>query len=119
MHGALVIDWGRSITGREGKGLEVFTQTLAHFDHLAKKGRVAGHHEYFRVVGPAGGMMVIEGELDELMKIQAEDDTRRLLLKANAIVDDLRVSICSGGTEASLQQDVQRYAESMQDLGYM
>ena len=43
MNGALIVTWGSNVPGREAKGLEVFGKALAHFDELAKKGRIHGH----------------------------------------------------------------------------
>ena len=69
MNGALIITWGSNVPGREAKGLEVFGKALAHFDELAKKGRIHGHKEYLALTGNVdrlAGFMVIEGPVEEL-----------------------------------------------------
>ena len=43
MNGAIVIRWGASVPGREGKSLEVFGQAIERFEGLTKTGRVHGH----------------------------------------------------------------------------
>src|SRR5262252_300155 len=84
MNGALIVTWGSNVPGREAKGLEVFGKALAHFDELAKKGRIHGHKEYVTLTGNVdqlAGVMVIEGPVDELLKIQTEEKTRELLIE--------------------------------------
>ena len=85
MNGALIITWGGNVPGREAKGLEVFGKALAYFDELAKTGRVHGHKEYISLTGnidEVAGTMVVEGSVEELLKIQAEEKTRVLLTEA-------------------------------------
>src|SRR5258705_11528904 len=85
MNGAVLIRWGASIPNREAAGLDVFGKTVARFEELAKSGRVHGHQEYFSVTGRNGGVIMIERELDELMKILVGDETIRLTEHAKAI----------------------------------
>ncbi|HEY7176347.1 MAG TPA: hypothetical protein VH442_15635, partial [Micromonosporaceae bacterium] len=68
MNGAVKISWGASVPGREATGLTVFGDAIAYFEGMSKQGRVHGHREYFSVAGGFGGFMMIDGELDELMK---------------------------------------------------
>ena len=122
MTGAVMISWGAGVPGREAKGLEVFGKALAHYDDLAKQGRIHGHREYFALtgnVGERGGFMVIDGELDELLKIQIEPDTIKLLTEADAIVSNFTVTICAGGTESAVQEQVGMFTEALSGLGYM
>lgn len=119
MNGAIIISWGAPVRGRETKSLEVFATALAHFEHLFKQGRIHAHKEYFNVTGAAGGKMIVEGQLDELLKIQVEENTRRVIIQAEAIVEDFNVQILTGGSDATVQQQVQTFAETLQGLGYM
>jgi hypothetical protein len=122
MNGAIVVSWGAPVRGRETKGLETFGQALAHFDALAKKGRVHGHHEYISVTGNASklsGFQIIDGELTELQKILTEDDTQRLILRAQNIVENFTVQLFTGGSESAIQHEMTRYAEVAQEQGYL
>lgn len=119
MTGATVITWGQSVPGREAKGLEVFGKALAHFEGLAKQGRIQGHKEYFALTGRVGGTMVVEGEVDELAKILTEEDTIRLNAEAAAIVQDFAITLCAGGSDQAVGQTVTQYQESLRGLGYM
>lgn len=120
MTGAVVISWGNAIPGREAKALEVFGKALAYFEGLTKQGRVHGHKEYIALTGNAsraGGFMIVEGQIDELMKIQAEEATTRLLNESQLIVNSFTVQFFRGGSDQSVQQLITQYMETLQDFG--
>ena len=119
MNGAILIRWGASIPGREAAGLDVFGKTVVHFEGLAKSGRVHGHQEYFSITGRNGGFMMIDGELNELMKILVEDETMKLTDQASALVSDVEVQAFAGGNDQTTQQLVTDYAANLHEIGYM
>jgi hypothetical protein len=119
MNGAIMIRWGASIPGREAGGLDVFGKAIAHFEGLTKSGRVSGHHEYLSITGDAGGFMMVEGDLDELMKILAEEATLKLNNQASAIVSDFKIQAFAGGTDNAIQQLIGDYTASLQEIGLM
>ena len=122
MNGALIVTWGSNHPGREGKGLEVFGKALAHFDELAKKGRVHGHKEYITLTGNVdnlAGVMVVEGPVEELLKLQTEEPTRALLIEAASVVRNFTATIASGGDEQSLTKEITLFSKTQQNLGYM
>ncbi len=119
MNGALVIRWGASIPGREAAGLDVFGKAISHFEGMAKTGRVHSHHEYLSVTGDTGGFMMVEGELDELMKILTEDETLKLNNQAAAIVMDFEIEAYAGGTDGAIQQLIGDYTASLHEIGLM
>lgn len=122
MNGAIVISWGNPVRGREQKSLEVFTKALAYYDGLAKQGRIHGHREYFGITGNAskvGGFVLVDGNLQELLSIQTSDESLRLMADAGAIVENFTVQVYAGGTDASVQDQLVRYTEELQKLGYM
>lgn len=118
MTGAIVISWGPPVRGREGKGLDVFGRAVEYFDDLAKAGRIHGHREFFSIQG-VNGFLIVEGDLAELLKIQAEDATLQLLMAAGAVVEDFELCVYEGGSEASLREGITRYAATLDDLGYL
>lgn len=119
MTGAIVIRWSGPKTGREVKSLETFGRALAYYDGLAKQGRIHGHHEYLQLVGKPGGFMIIDGPVDELLKVQVEEGTRRLITEANVNVADLTVEVFVGGSEGTIQQQIALYGETLQSQGLM
>ncbi|MFA5891962.1 MAG: hypothetical protein WDA27_13595 [Actinomycetota bacterium] len=122
MNGAIIATWGTPVRGREAKALEVFGKVLAHYDDLAKQGRIHSHREYFSLTGNAskwGGMQIVEGETEELLKLQMEESTRRLTAEAQQIVENFTVQICVGGSERSIADEMTMYAETLKALGYL
>ena len=122
MNGALIITWGANNPGREAKGLETFGKALAYFDDLAKKGRIHGHKEYIAVTGNAdelAGVMVIEGSVEELVKVQTEEATRALLIEAASVTKNFSSTVTVGGDEASLTNEITLFTKTQQGLGYM
>ena len=122
MNGALIVTWGANIPGREAKGLEVFGKALAHFDELAKKGRIHGHKEYISLTGNVdhlAGFMVVEGPVDELLKLQTEDSTRALLIEGATIAKNFTATLTAGGDEQTLTKEITLFTKTQQELGYM
>ena len=119
MNGAVVISWGTAVRGREAKSLEVFGKAIAHFDALAKAGRIHGHQEFISRTGAQGGFLLVTGEYDELTKIQGEDEVLELQIAGATICDDFRVTLYEGGTEQSTTAAVTRYMKVLDELGYL
>ena len=119
MYGAVVISWGTPVRGREAKSLEVFGKAIAHFDALAKSGRIHGHQEFLARTGKQGGFMLVTGELAELTAIVGEDEVLALTTAGATICEDFRVTLYEGGTEKSTTESVQRYVGVLTDLGYL
>jgi hypothetical protein len=119
MHGAVMIRWGTSVPGRETASLDVFGKAINRFETLTKEGRIHGHHEYISITGRNGGFALLEGELEELTKILAEEETLRLNSQASAIVEDFEVQTFAGGTDHAVQQLMGTYTASLHDIGYM
>jgi hypothetical protein len=119
MNGAIVISWGTSVRGREAKSLEVFGKAIAHFDALAKAGRIHGHQEFLARTGKQGGFLLVTGELAELTAITGEDEVLALTTAGAAITEDFRVTLYEGGTEQSTTAAITRYMTVMGDLGYL
>lgn len=119
MTGATVITWGASVPGREAKGLEIFGKALAHFEGLAKQGRIHSHKEYFALTGREGGFMIIEGDVSELLKIVGEEATLRLNAEAAAIVQDFTITVYAGGSDQAVGDLMTNYTAAVQGLGYL
>ncbi len=93
MNGAMLIRFGSGVPGREAKGIEVFGKAVGRFEELAKEGRIHGHREFFSITGRSSGFMILDGDLDELLKIAAEEATLRLNTQADDIVSDFEVQV--------------------------
>lgn len=122
MTGAIVFTWGGAVRGREAKGLETFSKAVEQFEGLAKQGRIHAHKEYFAVTGNAGrvaGFMIIEGDLDELLKLQSEPEQVQLQTRAQAIVENFNVQIFAGGSDRAVQERMTTYMETLQGIGVL
>jgi hypothetical protein len=119
MNGATVIRWGSGIPGREASGLDVFGMAVARMEELAKQGRIHSHKEFFALTGRDGGFMIVEGEVEELLRIVAEPETLALNAKAGAIVQDFEIQVYAGGSDQAIQELVGNYATSLSEIGYL
>jgi hypothetical protein len=119
MNGAVVISWGTPVRGREAKTLEVFGKALAHFDALAKAGRIHGHQEFQSRTGRSTGFMLVTGEIDELLAIQQTDEVIDLTQMGATICEDFRVTLYEGGTEKATTESIGRYVKNLTELGYL
>ncbi|MDQ3951589.1 MAG: hypothetical protein M3279_01300 [Actinomycetota bacterium] len=100
----------------------VAAATLAYFEGLAKEGRIHGHREYFCLTGNSSqraGFMIVDGELEELQRIQLDDENLRLMAEASSIVESFEVTLCAGGSDQALGENVTRFTETMSAMGYM
>lgn len=118
MTGALMIRWAGVVRGREAKALEVFSESQAYWDELAKQGRIHDHTAYFPLIGDGGGFVLVTGEAAELAVLQTEERSRALLMKASMIVEGLTTSVYAGGTEATINELMGRTIQIEQEMGY-
>lgn len=114
--GAIVISWGAVVRGREHKALEVFGESVEFWDDVVKNHRASGHYPYFST-NRNGGMWIIQGELEDLMALQAEEDYQRLTGRVQMIVEDYSAEVHVGGSVESLGDSVAMYAEVISDFG--
>ncbi len=115
-NGALIISWGAPVRGREMKGLEVLGKALAYYDELEKEGRIHGHREYFALSGDVGtraGVMIVDGNLEELARLQVDQRNIDLLGEASNIAEHMNVTLC----EANSDDAINRYVEVMRATG--
>lgn len=114
--GAIVISWGAGIPGRETKALEVFGSAIEMAAGFEKAGRIYGHREYVST-SRSGGMMLLDGEWEELQKIRSDREFRLMTAKAVNIVQDFRIELMQGGTDEAVQESIGVLLEAEQALG--
>jgi len=115
--GAMVITWG---AGRPGvpptKGMEVFGKALEFYDELQKEGRIAGYRCYASTTRGAGSL-IVEGELSTLAQLLCEEEAQKQLALGDAVVDDLRIELCVGGTADDVTQYYMTGLQAVTDAG--
>lgn len=116
--GAIVFRWGSPVRGREQQGLGVFAESTQYYEGLQKEGRIEDSSVWLSMTG-RGGMLVVEGEVEELQRLQNDDEFMRLALKAGAIVDDFTIDLCRGGSDQAVQESIARYTAAASELGIL
>src|SRR6476619_700164 len=115
--GAAVISWGGQQPGvPNNKGLEVFAKALGYYDELAKEGRITGYR-VFASTTRSKGILVIEGDVNELAKINLETQSLQLLALADAVVQDVEVDIYRGGSADDATQYYLTGLQAVQEMG--
>jgi hypothetical protein len=113
---AIVISWSTSVTGREGKSLEVFMDALTFWGKKAADG-MCEPPETFLAEDGSGGMVIIKGKSDALREISESDDGLMLTSKAQLIVQDLKAHWYFTGDQ-EIQTETARFAQAANELGY-
>lgn len=117
--GALIISWGRPVPGREGKAMESFATAQQHWEDLEKSNEIVSHRAYFGSMRGSAGFAILEGELDRLQGVQRSERFQRVLAKADVSVEDMRVDLVTGGSDAAVQNQMKLYTETLQEAGYL
>jgi hypothetical protein len=115
--GALIITWGDSqpnVTTEQGMG--VFAKALEYYDGLAKTGRISGYRVYASTRRNRGSI-VVEGELTTLAQIQCEDESFKQLALGTAVVQDVDIELCIGGSADDVTQYFTTSIEALTEAG--
>jgi hypothetical protein len=113
----MIITWGGQRVGvPPDKGMEVFGESLTFYDELTKEGRIAGYR-VFASTTSARGQLIIEGDMAELARLMTSTESTRLLAKASAVVDDVKVDLCIGGPVDDVTGYYTRALEAVKELG--
>lgn len=115
MNGAIVHTWKGTRTGREVKALEVLGRAMGYYDELAKEGRIYGHSSFFG--GDPAGMIIVTGNVEELQRIEREDDYLRIVTEAALVADGFQARIMGGGSADDSTEGITLYVESLSRLG--
>jgi hypothetical protein len=108
----LFIGWGRSVSGREERGLEVFNDALGLYGRMQQDGRI----EKFDVVllspnTSLSGYMELLGSPAQLAAVREDEEFRRVLTEANLIVEDL--CVVDGFTNEGIAPQMEMYREAI------
>jgi hypothetical protein len=102
--GAMIITWGEpqpNVSSDQGMG--VFGKALAYYDGLEKTGRISGYRVYASTRRNHGSI-IVEGELSTLAQIQCEEESLKQLALGSAVVQDVDVELCVGGSPDDVAQ---------------
>jgi hypothetical protein len=96
--------------------LDVLGQTIAYWEELTKTGRITAHREYLSLTGNTSkitGMMVVEGDTEELFRVFSEDDSHDLLARAGMVCDNVTVEFMQTINDAAIS----RFVTSLSEMG--
>jgi hypothetical protein len=89
----LFIGWGQVVRGREGRALDVFNETIELYGSMQSDGRI----ESFEVAllephgGELAGYTMLRGSEEQIDAVRHDDDFRRIMQRADLIVDGLGI----------------------------
>lgn len=110
---ALVISWGSPVRGRESKSIEVFMESLQYWGQKAAEGRIQ-EPQAFAAEDGSGGMVVLRGDLQALRELNDAAESRRLLARAQLIIENLHAQWYLTGD--ALQQDMSTFAQAISEI---
>jgi hypothetical protein len=115
--GALFIGWGRGLTGRELKGLQVFDDSIHYYTRLQEQGQIDSFEAF--VLEPHGGdlqgFLLVRGDVDKLNAARYSDEFQSLNARAGLVIDNLGVVMAFGGEE--LQKQLSRFQTAVAEVG--
>jgi hypothetical protein len=112
----LFVGWGDPITGREGKGLEVFGEALAYYAKAEQEGRIESHETVLLAPhgGDLAGFILARGSREQMAALRAEDEFERLNTRATLIVQ--RVGVIDAALGDGLEDAIGVYQSAVDDL---
>jgi hypothetical protein len=112
----LFIGWGPPVRGREAKGLEVFTETLAYFGRLQQEGEIESFDTAILEPhgGDLGGFILVRGTQEKLARLRVDDEFVRMSTRASLIVEGVGVVWAALGD--GLQDAIATYQQAVDDL---
>jgi hypothetical protein len=113
----LFIGWGAPIRGREAKGLDVLSETLAYYGRLQQEGVIEDFET--AILEPHGGdlqgFILLRGSEERLAQLRVDDEFVRLSTRASLVVEGLGVIGAALGE--GLEQAIGTYQEAVSQLG--
>jgi hypothetical protein len=109
---ALCITWGEVVRGREERALENFNDVVGLYGRMQQDGRI----ERFDVTllapnGELGGIMRLQGTVDQLVAVREDPEFQRLIAAATLIVDDL--CLVEGYVNEGIASQMAMYQEAV------
>jgi hypothetical protein len=114
--GGLFIGWGAPITGREAKGLEVLSESLAYYGGLQEQGVI----ESFETVilephgGDLQGFILLRGSEERLAQLRVDEEFVRLSTRASLIVAS--VGVIGAALGGGLERAIGMYQQAVSEL---
>lgn len=111
----LCLTWGRVVSGREARSLEVFNDAVSYYSGLREQGRI----ERFDLVlltpnGTDDGMMLLYGNHAQLDAVKEDERFERITIDAGMVVEHLRV--LDGYANEGIAEPMGRFQDAIAHL---
>ncbi len=116
MDGGVFIGWGPARAGRERRAVELFLEAMRYFVGLVAQGRVISVEPVFLEPhgGDLDGFIFIRGEPEDLNRLRTDPEVRRLMVKADLVLENLRIVGAVAGT--GLNQYMRSYIRAARQV---
>lgn len=118
--GALMLSFGAVYPGREKIAVGMFAEVSKRLGELLTEGTVSSFKPFFFADGmlnDVAGFFVVEGRREVLDEVRRQEWFQRLLLRAGAVVSNVRVHTLVAGSEAGRLLNL--YREVRAELGFL
>lgn len=95
----LLLGWNRTVPGREQQAMQLFQKTMEFNAKLQSENRIEGFDAVILDAhgGDLNGFMILKGDSDKLVEIQADDAFIELTIEAGYCLQDFGVIVGSTG----------------------
>jgi hypothetical protein len=114
---ALFIGWGEIVSGREGKAVDVFNESVQYYGQLQEAGRIESFEAWFLAPhgGDLAGFILLRGERESLDEIARSPEFERLQTRASLIAE--RTGTLNAYTGEALGRLMGQFQEATGELG--
>ncbi|HZN88580.1 MAG TPA: hypothetical protein VFB44_06380 [Thermoleophilaceae bacterium] len=114
---ALFIGWGEIVSGREGKAVDVFNESVQYYGELQQAGRIESFEAWFLAPhgGDLAGFILLRGERESLDEVARSPEFERLQTRASLIAE--RTGTLNAYTGEALGRLMGQFQEATGELG--
>jgi len=116
----LIVKFGKLVPGREEQAIALFAETTQWFEEQLKTGYITYFEPFFYASGDLeadAGFWIIKGERDKVRNVVDDETFKWLTLKAQFLVDHLRVDWLTVGE--AIPQQVERASKVSTEFAFV
>jgi len=116
----LIVKYGKLVPGREEQAIALFAETTRWFEEQLKTGYITYFEPFFYASGDLeadAGFWIIKGERDKVWNVVDDETFKWLTLKAQFLVDHLRVDWLTVGE--AIPQQVERASKVSTEFAFV
>ena len=116
----LITKYGKLVPGREQQAIELFTETKQFLEEQFKAGFITYYEPFFYGTGDLeadAGFWLVKGERDKLLKVMETETYRWLMVKAQFVVEHLRVEWLTVGE--GIPDQIERVSKAAVEFAFV